>query len=138
MQKPRVKARLPADATLRSIVGNLEHPEEFVRAVFANMRGGRDELGMRVALNSNPQIPDYCIEMYFEERNTAGEWEIVGCQFLAAFSGRNHKESPLTGGETARLWSNESMSWENVQILLAQLRGISMTPKPSLRARGPK
>lgn len=125
-----MKVRLPADATLRSIVGNLKNPEEFVRAVFANMRGGRDEYGMRVALDSNPAAPDYCVEMYFEEQNSAGKWEIVGCQFLVAFAGRNHKEVPLESeSESVRPWSSESMPWESVQALLGELRGVTMPSK---------
>jgi hypothetical protein len=88
-------------------------------------------MGMRVALDSNPAAPDYCIEMYFEERTVAGEWEVVGSQFLAAFFGRNHREVTLTEEEHARPWSNASMSWENVQTLLGELRGISKQPKSS-------
>lgn len=126
-----MKVPLPTDATLRSIASGLKHPEEFVRAVFANMRGGRDDMGMRIALDSNPAAPDYCIEMYFEERTVTGEWEVVGSQFLAAFVGRNHREVPLTDDESARPWSNAAMSWENVQALLGELRGVSIPPKPS-------
>ncbi|MHA6641369.1 hypothetical protein [Mesorhizobium sp. A623] len=125
-----MKAKLPSDATLRSIASGLKHPEEFVRAVFANMRGGRDDQGMRVALDSNPAAPDYCIEMYFEERNASGEWETVGHQFLVAFSGRNHKEARRQEDEVSRAWSSEAMSWGCVQALLGELRGIS-TPSNS-------
>lgn len=125
-----VKARLATDATLRSVAGDLKDPKDFVRAVFANMRGGRGDQGVRLALDSSPSAPDYCIEMYFEERNAAGEWEIVGCHFLVAFYGRNHSEAKRQEDEVLRDWSTASMSWLEVQALLAELRGIA-TPRQS-------
>lgn len=126
-----MKIRLPADATLGSIVGKLKDPEEFVRAVFANMRGGRSDMSMRVALDSNPARPDYCIEMYFEERNSAGEWKVIGCSTIAELSGRTHRELPYIENGPARLWSNAAMSWQEVQALLGELRGIAIGSKRS-------
>lgn len=123
-----MKVRLPVDATLRSIVGDLNDPKEFVRALFANMRGGQSDMGMRIALDSNPSRPDYCIEIYFEERNSAGEWEVVGSSIVAEFSGRSHRELPYREDIPSRVWSHEAMTWADVQTLLGELRGIVKVP----------
>lgn len=117
--------RLPADATLRTIVNLLANPEEFVRAVFANMRGGRSDTGVRIALNSNPKWPDYCLEMHFEEQNEIGDWEVVGASIMAEISGRSHKELPYTDHRCDRAWSSAVMSWEDVQLLIGELRGFT-------------
>jgi len=49
-----MKARLPVDATLRTAISGMKGPKEYVRSVFANMRGGRGEMGVRLALGSGP------------------------------------------------------------------------------------
>lgn len=122
-----MKLQLAPDATLRSIVSQLTEPEEFVRAVLFNMRGGKLDMQVRLALDTKASAPDYLLEMLFDDMIDGEEVEIP--QSLVVIRGRSHKDLP-SPESFFRPWSDVAMKYADVQQLLGEIRGI--LPKPHI------
>lgn len=118
----KLTRKLPDNVTLRTLVGSLSDPTEFVRCVFANMRGYYKDCQVRLATDRSGKHPDYMVEMLFYDDDHDGQ-EIAHPQPIAVFSGRTHTGALVDAENTRRLWSREATKWGDVQALLVELRG---------------
>ncbi|CDN51679.1 hypothetical protein [Neorhizobium galegae] len=122
MKKPTKK--LPEDATIRSINGQLGRPEEYVRQVLENMRGCSGECQVRIGIVSNSNYPDYEISMLHYEGD-----DVAGIQCLAVVGGKANREIPPGDDLHNQAWSSAASSFADIQQLLGELRGLNKPQK---------
>lgn len=112
--------KLPADATVRTIVDSLKTPTEFVRQVLGNMTGPQRDCQVRLLLNSDARFPDYQVEDFIYD-DADGE-EIRIPIPVKIIRGRMQKELDYENEPIPENWSNEAMHFTEVQALLGELR----------------
>lgn len=113
-------SKLAPDATIADVVTTLQKPEEYVRVVLANMSACKRIHGnamVKIGITGLGQVPYHKISYVAP----GGDEELFD-----AFDGKHRFEGVEVG--TAR-WSTATMSFEEVQTLLADIRGY--TPNSS-------
>lgn len=109
------KARVSPDATLATIVQELDDPEEFVRRVLQAL-GHERTWRVRISVSSNPRAPNYLLEEVMEGHIADGP-----AITMQSFRGRGHKELTYDFHES-ETWSTVAMTFLEVQLLLGQIR----------------
>jgi hypothetical protein len=101
---------LPEDSTIASIVHLLEKPEDYVSAVYAKINASHrfdPPASVRIGIRGDGKFPNYRIE---HPRGMEGP-----------FRGVTHGDgAPLSARDDA--WSNATMSFDEVKVLLAEVR----------------
>jgi hypothetical protein len=125
MAKVLPKPRLPNDATIATVVDGLAEPEEYVRRVFASMGKRSRLMQVRIGVRSDPEAPDYMLDECTGEPADPTDPNDQGQPVpMEAYNGRTHRELAFAKADDRDNWSNERMTWAQVQALLGRLRGL--------------
>ncbi|MEQ8510451.1 MAG: hypothetical protein RIB43_15710 [Rhodospirillaceae bacterium] len=110
------------NATIGDILSKLDNPTEYIRRVLANMHLCRKEFGsalVRIGTTGQGVAPHYRIEPEPDLQTLAENWDA----HFTAYHGRSHKRLDWGFGELEDdHWSDESLTFEQVQSLLGDLR----------------
>lgn len=112
---------ITSDATLADVRHSLLNPERHVATVLGTMSPCRKEWGnahVRIGITGEGKVPYHKI-VYVDEGGVE--------KLYAAFDGKNKNEDYITHEKT---WSTKSMSFEEVQALLGDIRGFVSVGKP--------
>jgi hypothetical protein len=141
---------LPADATIASLVHELNEPKKYIEGVFAHMWECRREFGsvlVRVGITGTGKAPHYQIEYaskrgetaiygiyrglghkLFDELGSRGIGDISLSddpnEIIEIASERERREAPQRPDHFVQKqsWSNQAMSFEEMGSLLTELR----------------
>jgi hypothetical protein len=133
-------APLARDATIADVLTTLKNPKQYLRGVLENLHacksqkqmGQKSEVVTRIGITGEGIAPYYRIDYSAElsgkglggrtMRATFGAFDGRTHKIIAAFAETsNHREESILVDEH---WSTRSMSLEDVQNLLGQIRGF--------------
>lgn len=119
--------KLNGNETIRDVVSSLAKPEPYVRGVLGNMsdfrRRGIDPI-VKIGTTGQGIYPHYRIEPANGDGSDIGAEITAFLETMIAFGGRNHKPMEWTAFDVrGEHWSEESMTYDEVQTLLGSLRG---------------
>jgi hypothetical protein len=134
-------APIARDATIADVLTTLANPEEYLRGVLGNLyacksqkqTGQKGDVVARIGITGQGIVPHYRID-YFADVDLSDiglEGRTMRATF-GAFDGRTHKEiaamaeASIQREESILLdehWSTRSMSLDEIQNLLGQIRG---------------
>jgi len=117
---------LKGNETIRDILTNLASPEKYARSVLANMVAFR-KLGhgaaVRIGTTGDGIAPNYQIEPASDTSNI--DRLISYSENHRAFHGRSHQPTEWSFNDIrSEHWSSESMSIEDVQMLIGEITGF--------------
>lgn len=95
--------------------------EEYVRRVLDRMYEEKKRTGppsVRIGLNSDPTCPDYCIFAEFEEESAP--------QMMCGYRGKSHREMPGEAFDNFSIWTEASLSLEEVAQLRQYVRAVRL------------
>lgn len=125
---------LRGDETLREVSERLSNAEDYVRGVLGNMAKYRRKSlipTVRIGTTGQGLVPHYRIQPKANDDDLSTAMESFGeyLTHVEAFNGRNHKTMDWTALQIrGEHWSRGMMTFEEVQLLLGELRGI-ITPR---------
>jgi hypothetical protein len=123
----------PHTSSLRDVVQTLDRPDHYLRGVLGNMilcRKEHSSANVRIGTTGRGIAPHYRIE---PDDLTLTEWFDDATDlsaFFRAYHGRSHKLLGWSQGELKHdSWSRSSMSFDEVQQLIGELRGFKPRTK---------
>ena len=110
---------LPADSTIKTVLGSLEKPETYVCTVLENIHAcrkaaGTDHVQVRIGIMGTGKLPNHRID--FVDADGAK-------QCFGAFDGK-HPFKDVDIQEAT--WSNASMTYGEVRQMLGDMRGFKL------------
>jgi hypothetical protein len=119
--------KLPAETTIGDVVSSLDDPIAYVRGVLENMTACRRKHGsatVSIGLMGTGKAPHYRVAPQNFILDVVEGKDLSA--YFVAHHGRSHQEMTDWGSDELRVthWSRGSMTYEQVQGLLGELRGF--------------